>query len=122
MKRLSSFGKSLIVGGVARVPVLRHDPWPSHAAVYYGMGELLAASGTWFVYARFLLVDGLFHFYFVKGFSTLDEAMEFESSYLTFVNGDSLQGFFGQWFNYVARPMVFDTCLDYQTADWAAAH
>lgn len=82
----------------------------------------MAASGAFYFAFGFDLLGGAGFVYPVGPFPDPTTASIFANSFQTFVNPDGLTGYYGEWFNYVARGSVIDKVTTANLPDWLLAH
>lgn len=119
MKKLGYSGQSLIVKQFVRLPPpwdgRHHDPWPAHAiGEFHTIGSHNCASGLYVLDGQFTLqsTDSFFYPLMLDTFEKVEATRQF---YLD-------APFFGENWNFILRPMVFDKVLFADWDAWLAAH
>ncbi|MEI6871626.1 MAG: hypothetical protein WCL08_05030 [Verrucomicrobiota bacterium] len=84
------------------------DPWPVHSVQYYDFTFYGTASGKFITAVFFKLVDQENYFYPVKFFDDWILALTYTSEFMTYTSPTGAKGYFGEWFNFVARPNILD--------------
>ena len=122
MKMLSSSGKSLVVAATNRSRRKTRVPYAENAFGFYQSEAFQGASGKWYYFNEFELSDGVIYFYPNSIQPDLQSIEDYSNEFTFFSAPVAVVGYYGEWFNYVARANTFDKINADDVFSWLAAH